>query len=316
MRDDDVHDAPAGGIGRRTFFKVLGVAGAAASGLVPLDARAAGATKPEDAGDPFGVLVDTTRCVGCRTCEMSCAQANGLPEPDLEKDAFVTVRDTSETARTVVNRYQTTKGEVYAKKQCMHCVQPACASACLTKAMLKTEEGPVVWRANKCMGCRFCMVSCPFDVPKFEYHSAVPSIHKCTLCSERVAGGGKPACVENCPMEALTFGRRSELINEANNRIQTNPGQYVSHIYGEHEAGGTSWMYLAGVPFQEIGLQTAVGTTAYPEFTKPFLYTVPLILTLGPAFLLGLSNATKAESTPEKEEASDVEHGLRRHDAA
>jgi Fe-S-cluster-containing dehydrogenase component len=186
----------------------------------------------------------------------------------------------------------------------MHCNQPACASACLTKAMLKTEEGLVVWREDKCMGCRFCMISCPFDIPKFEYDSAVPKISKCTMCWGRLKEGEQPACVENCPEEALTFGKRRDLIEEARVRIYENPDSYVSHIYGEHEAGGTGYMYLSAVPFEQLGFRTDLGTTPYPEFSKDFLYAVPVILTLWPPFLLALNRATKkgeAEETIESE---------------
>jgi NAD-dependent dihydropyrimidine dehydrogenase PreA subunit len=170
------------------------------------------------------------------------------------------------------------------------------------------------------MGCRFCMVSCPFDVPKFEYFSANPKINKCTMCFERLQQGRKPACVKNCPFDALAFGKRSELLQEARARIAKNPEQYHPAIYGEHEAGGTSWLYLSAVPFDQIGFRTDLGNTAYPEFAKPFLYTVPLVLTLGPAFMLGLSNATKPEPGPKsetrEEEASDGKHHLPGRDVA
>ena len=185
----------------------------------------------------------------------------------------------------------------------MHCVQPACASACLTKAMKKTDEGPVVWRGNKCMGCRFCMVSCPFDMPKFEYASANPKIQKCRMCWERLKEGQLPACVENCPAEALSFGKRSEMISEARKRIVEDSDTYFEHIYGEHEVGGTGFLYLSPVPFEQVGFRTDLGNVAYPLLTQDFLYGVPIVLTLWPAFLLALSNATKPKSESEETEA-------------
>jgi formate dehydrogenase iron-sulfur subunit len=272
---------------RRSFLGALGLAGAGvAASATSVAAQAPGIAE-------VGVLVDTTKCAGCRMCEVACAQANGLPAPDHSPAALEQERTTSETQRTVVNRYETDKGTVSVKKQCMHCVQPACASACLTRAMLKTHEGPVVWRENKCMGCRFCMVSCPFNVPKFEYHSANPKIQKCTLCWERLNEGQEPACVANCPMKALTFGKRNDLLREARQRIYEDPDRYIDHIYGEHEVGGTTWMYLAGVPFEQLHFRTDLGTEAYPTLTKNFLYAVPVVLTLVPGFLLAVSNATK-----------------------
>jgi ferredoxin len=169
--------------------------------------------------------------------------------------------------------------------------------------MYKTAAGPVVWREKKCMGCRFCMVSCPFDMPKFEYNSATPRIRKCVMCSERVRKGQVPACVENCPEEALQFGKRSDLLNIARKRIADNPDQYVKHIYGEREAGGTSWMYLAGVPFNEIGFKTDVGEEPYPSLTTSFLYGVPMVLTLAPALFLAMSKAGERREPESTDEA-------------
>lgn len=276
---------------RRNFLKTVGIASGTA-----LTAGTLRAEEPAEEKEFVGVLVDTSRCIGCRSCEMACAEAHGLPEPDLDDASeFEKERKTTETQWTVVNYYRTEAGEVSAKKQCMHCNQPACASACLTKAMYKTEDGPVTWRESKCMGCRFCMVSCPFDIPKFEYESPNPRIQKCTLCWERLQEGGQPACVGACPAEALLFGKRRELIEVARTRIYEEPDKYVHHIYGEHEVGGTGWLYLSSAPFEQLGFRMDLGTTAYPEFTTGFLYAVPIVLTLWPAFLLAVSNATKHE---------------------
>jgi len=275
---------------RRVFLKTVGVAGAMA-----LNSGAARG-ETESGNDPLAVLVDTTRCAGCRNCELVCAESNGLPEPDvMDESVFDEERKPSETQWSIVNRYETDVGEFFVKKQCMHCVQPACTAACLTKAMFKTSEGPVIWRESKCMGCRFCMISCPFDVPKFEYNSPVPKIQKCQLCWERLQEGERPACVENCPADALTFGKRSELIAEGRRRIYADPGDYVDHIYGEHEVGGTGWLYLAAVPFEQLGFRADLGNVAYPRLTEDFLYGVPIVLTLWPAFLLALARATKQE---------------------
>ena len=281
---------------RRELLKLFGVAAGAA-----ISARPAGAEETRAAtgsGDPVGVLVDTTKCIGCRSCEFACAAANGLPEPDPNVVPSPD-RDTSTTQWTVVKGYQVADRTITVKRQCMHCLQPACAAACLTKAMYKTPDGPVTWRGgDRCMGCRYCMVSCPFDVPKFEYHSATPRIQKCQLCAARVAAGEQPACVAACPAGALTFGRRNNLLDEARTRIYTQPASYVHKIYGEHEVGGTSWLYLSAVPFEQIGFRTDIATTAYPTYTKEFLYAVPLVLTLVPPFLLGLRRATGGKDDP------------------
>ncbi len=278
---------------RRDFFKVLGATGITLA--VGKELKAAPKSKTEM--EFHGVLYDSARCTGCRGCEYDCAEANNLPEPVPTKQ-IKGLRKTDETRRTVVNEYNTSKGKVYAKMQCMHCNEPACASACLTQAMCKTKEGPVIWRGDKCMGCRYCMVSCPFDMPKFEYHSSNPKIQKCTMCFDtRVQKGELPACVENCPNEALTFGSRRELIKEARRRIYEKPDLYFDQIYGEHEAGGTCWLYISPVPFSEIGMNTSIQKASYPELTKGFLYTVPSVFVLVPALLLGVQQATKKENS-------------------
>jgi Fe-S-cluster-containing dehydrogenase component len=230
--------------------------------------------------------------VGCQTCETICAETHGLPPPTgVPKPGII--RNTDEQHRTVINSFKTSKGETFIKKQCMHCNEPACAAACLTKAMYKTKEGPVIWRGDKCMGCRYCMVSCPFDVPKFEYHSANPKIQKCTMCNERIEKGGIPACAENCPAEAIKFGTRRELLAEARKRIIQNPGTYIDEVYGDHTAGGTAFLYLSPVPFNQLGLNTKLQNKSYPELSKGFLYSVPSVFVLLPPLLLGVYEALK-----------------------
>jgi len=285
---------------RRDFFRTLGVAGGSA-----LAARAAGAEEPGRAAglaDPVGVLVDTTKCVGCRMCEFGCAHANaaanGLEKPSFD-EPLTSERTTSEKRWTAVQRHVVGGKAITAKRQCMHCLQPACASACLTRAMYKTPDGPIVWRSNKCMGCRYCMISCPFDVPKFEYHSAVPRIQKCNFCFARITAGERPACVASCNFGALTFGLRENLLDEARRRIYTEPGRYVTHVYGEREAGGTSWLYLSAVPFDQLGFRTDISDEAYPTRNRDFLFAVPQVDILVPLLLLGLSRVAAARNDPD-----------------
>ena len=288
---------------RRGFLKTVASAAGTAGGSLLLGSPAR-AKESRAATELMGVLVDTTRCIGCRSCEEACAEENGLPVPDIDStgwdDVFEERRNPSVTQYSVVNRFGGDE-EIFVKKQCMHCNQPACAAACLTKAMLKTDEGPVIWREDKCMGCRFCMLSCPFDIPKFEYDKAVPRIMKCHLCFERLKDGDEPACVEVCPEEAIVFGKRRDLLDEARTRIYTEPDSYVHSIYGEHEAGGTGWIYLAAVPFEQLGFNTNLETRAYPELAKGFLYSVAVVFLLWPPFLLGLSRATGGAEEAERE---------------
>lgn len=285
------------GINRRGFFKALGATGLTFAVGKNLQANPVDPNEVEF----VGFLYDSTRCIACQSCEFACAETHGLPEPMDYPDPEV-VRKTSVNSRTVINSYNTSEGEAYVKDQCMHCAQPACAAACLTKAMYKTKEGPVIWRADKCMGCRYCMISCPFDVPKFEYHSPNPDIVKCDMCFDRLQEGGIPACVESCPAEALMFGTRRELIKEARRRIHEDPDLYYDHIYGEHEAGGTSILYLSAAPMEEIGFNTKIRKDSYPELSKGFLYSVPTIFVLWPAILLGIHESTKNNHLKNPEE--------------
>jgi len=285
-------------LGRRNFLKALGVTGA----VLAVGKQSASGNATENDTEFHGVLFDSTRCAGCQSCEVACAETNGLTASEEIPEAGK-IRKATDKYRTVVNAYPTDKGEIYVKTQCMHCNDPACAAACLTMAMHKTHEGAVIWKGNKCMGCRYCMISCPFDAPKFEYFSYNPKIEKCDMCFDRTEEGKLPACVENCPAEALMYGPRRELIKEARKRIIENPDQYVDYIYGEHEAGGTGWLYVSGVPFEQAGFNTRLQKKSYPELTKGFLYSVPTIFILWPAILLGIREGKK--NTNAKEETNE-----------
>src|SRR5450759_3697759 len=287
---------------RRQIF--ITSATVAAGGMPARSLAAENAKEPKEFS---GVLVDTTRCIGCRSCEVACSVANGNFVPDVQNDnALAQVRDTSDKQYTVVNHFKTQKGEVFVKRQCMHCWQAACVSMCLVNAMFKTKEGPVTWDGDKCVGCRFCMVACPFDIPKAEYHSWNPRIMKCHMCYERLQEGKKPACVEACPTDTLMFGQKRELMEIARHRIYNHPDKYVHQIYGENEVGGTGWLYLSAVPFEQIGFRVDLGTTPYPEYTKNFLISVPLVLFGVPALLGGLSELSdRKKEVRENEEWTD-----------
>jgi formate dehydrogenase iron-sulfur subunit len=230
--------------------------------------------------DRYGVLVDTTFCIGCRRCEWACNEWNKNPNQPIkqfeDKTVFQTQRRTHAATFTVVNRFNPSGKNVpvYVKKQCMHCETPACLSACFVDAFRKTEKGAVLYNPDVCVGCRYCMVACPFDIPSYEYDEPItPRVTKCTFCFDRISQEGKvPACVEICPTETLRFGKRQDLIALAHERIRNNPRRYINHIYGEHEVGGTSWLYLSAVPFERIGFRTDLGKKAIPDMSKGFLF--------------------------------------------
>jgi formate dehydrogenase iron-sulfur subunit len=283
---------------RRKFLKLGALTGAVAPATLARSVRAAA---DEEAYPEFlGMLIDTTRCIGCQSCEVACATENGLPYPEIAPQPVNEDRPTTLERFTLVNRFDTEAGPVWVKKACNHCSQPACATACLVKAMEKTKEGPVVWHADRCMGCRYCMVACPFDVPKFEYHEAFPIITKCTLCYEGRTSKGLPtACSEACPQDAIVFGTRRELHEEAWRRITSNPDAYNHHVYGRREVGGTEVMYLAPVDFAGLGFRKDLGQQPYSELPREFLYSVPMILTILPALLFGISMGVQGEKDKE-----------------
>lgn len=285
-------------LNRRNFVKILGVTGVAVASHNKLNASE---TK-QDASELHGILYDISKCKGCCGCEIDCADANGLPYPEDYAETGK-IRKTNESQRTVVNAYETSKGKVFVRTQCMNCNDPACCTACLTEAMHKTKEGPVIWRGDKCMGCRYCMVSCPFDMPKFEYNSTNPVIQKCNMCHDLLKEGEEPLCVYNCPYGALKYGTRRELLAEAHSRIASEPGKYINHIYGEHEAGGTAWLYISPVEFKELGLHTNLQHSSYPALTKGFISAIAPVDILLPGLLLGIHEAVKHRNKSTEDES-------------
>jgi Fe-S-cluster-containing dehydrogenase component len=280
---------------RRTFLGLLGTAGFGA--VLGDSANAAGNRQFEGYPGSLGVLFDATRCIGCRRCEAACNKVNDLPAPSrpFEDLQILDVRRrTDAKSYTVVNRYDNipgAPGPVFRKFQCNHCLEPACASACFVRAFTKTSQGAVTWDSSVCVGCRYCMIACPFEVPAFEYNEVLaPRIMKCTMCYPHLISGKLevPGCVGACPNESLVYGKRNDLLSVARERIRSFPGRYVEHIYGEKEMGGTNWLYLSGVPFRQIGMREDLGTVPAPELTSGALTTVPIIAVAWPALLTGI----------------------------
>ncbi|MEW6443808.1 MAG: sulfate respiration complex iron-sulfur protein HmcB [bacterium] len=307
-------------VSRRKFLQWMGAAGAGAGIAGKASAHEQLAGYP----DSYAVLFDSTLCVGCRSCEAACNRVNGLPGPDrpfTDRSVLDQKRRPDEKALTVVNKYEVRVpkaggGEetrsVFRKVQCQHCREPACASACFVRAFRKTPEGPVVYDPSVCVGCRYCMVACPFGVPAYEYHKALePQVVKCTMCYPRITKGLLPGCVEACPMEALTFAKRADVIRIARERIRKYPDRYVDHIYGENEVGGTNWLYLAGVPFHQLDLREDYQIRPAPEFTAGALGGVPIVVGLWPVLLTGLyAMSQRKEKVAQAEKASAVAQAI------
>ena len=240
------------------------------------------------------ILIDTTKCIGCGSCVGACKETNGLPQNE----------DTELTADTL-NVVQSHSG-VFVRRLCMHCQDPTCASVCPVGAFKKTAAGPVVYDADRCIGCRYCMMACPFSVPKYEWKLALPKVKKCTMCAPRQAKGQVPACVEACPVQASIFGERQELLAESEKRLRENPSGYVQHIYGKEEAGGTSVLYLSAVPFEALGFPTNVPPDPLPMYTYRVLSKIPKIVSAGALLLGGIWWITnRREEVAKAEEKGD-----------
>ena len=206
----------------------------------------------------FGMLFDVTRCKGCERCVDACVEANGL-DPVAAAQDRATTRD-GLSANRPLSVMPVGDGR-FARMSCMHCVEPSCVSACLVGAIRKTLEGPVVYDPDMCIGCRYCMLACPFHVPRYEWDETRPLMRKCDMCAERQREGLVPACVAACPSGALAFDSREALIAEAHRRIEADPDEYYPHVFGENEVGGTSVLFLVPFPVASLGFKEGLGAS-------------------------------------------------------
>jgi formate dehydrogenase iron-sulfur subunit len=216
--------------------------------------------------ETFGLLIDFTACIGCKACMQVCKEVNHLPgglSDQLSPENYSVIKQ---------------QGELYYRQMCMHCLTPSCASVCPVGALEKTPQGPVNYDGSKCMGCRYCMVACPFNVPRYEWHNAAPVVRKCIMCIDRVREGKEPACAWVCPMGATRFGARDRLIEIAHARIKKYPDRYVDHVFGEHEVGGTSVLMLSSIPFADLGFRKSLPHEPLPELTWTVLRKIPNIV--------------------------------------
>jgi formate dehydrogenase iron-sulfur subunit len=240
------------------------------------------------------VLYDSTLCVGCKACEGACAERWGLPY----NDKVAAEERLSAHKLTAIE----THGERYSRRLCMHCAEPTCASVCPVGALKKTDLGPVVYDASKCMGCRYCMTACPFQVPTYEWDKRLPKVRKCDMCYDRQRAGKPTACTEACPVGATICGEYNAMVAEARKRLAEKPDQYYKKIYGLKEAGGTSVLYLSAVPFEQIGLKTNLPQEPLPALTWRVLSLVPDVVSVGSVLLGGIYWITNRREEVAKKE--------------
>jgi formate dehydrogenase iron-sulfur subunit len=283
------------------------------------------------------MLIDSTRCLGCRGCQVACKQWNGLEgeetsflpsqkavAPEFARRGYQNPRDLSAKTWTLLTFNEVELGGrlqwVFGKQQCMHCgldaedrdKWPACVVSCPVQALEKTKEGPVIWHTERCIGCRYCMLACPFHIPKFEWDKAWPRIRKCTMCFDRLKQGKEgftePACSKTCPTDAIVWGERDELLAEAHRRLEENPGKYYQHIYGEHEVGGTCVLHLSSVPFEQLHYPTNLPDEPLAVNTSRAMKAPPYVIVGLSLGMIGVYSARRRKIESEAKEREGSGH--------
>lgn len=266
-------------------------------------------------------LIDIANCIGCRACQVACKQWNDRDgeQTELQSDlGFQNPATLSARTYTLIAFHEFENAQkpggiesAFVMQRCLHCLEPACVSACPTTALYRQDDGPISYDSDECIGCRYCQLACPWDVPTSDWNSLAPKISKCTHCADRVAQPAPiafngqaftaaeqtahdgtiatPACVKACPADALRYGTRDEMLAEAHKRIAARPDRYVDHVYGEKELGGTSVLYISRVPFERLGFPT-YGEKPFPDFTRTALGAVPPAV-IGVGAMLGAAYA-------------------------
>ncbi|NTV49618.1 MAG: hydrogenase 2 operon protein HybA [Geobacteraceae bacterium] len=305
---------------RRQFFKIMGATGAA---LLAGRGRASASEEHSVNNETVGMLYDATKCVGCKACMSACKRVNSdygslaYEQAKFDKDGLWDApQDLSGSTRTLIKLFkESEKSWSYVKYSCMHCQKPSCVSVCPVSAMTRDKiTGTVDYNKNTCIGCRYCQIACAFNIPKFQWDKAIPQIVKCDMCKDtNLVKKGITGCAEACPTGAIMFGKRKELLAEAQKRLLENPGIYVNHIYGEQEVGGTNHLYLSAMPFDKLGLP--ILTKDVPaEFSEKIQHTIykgfiaPVAL-YGTLCFVALKNMKGHESEDKKNRTEDAKEG-------
>lgn len=243
-----------------------------------------------------GFLIDVSRCIDCRSCMVACNIENNVPMTTTR----IWMKDTN-----VMGQFPNLK-QYTAPYHCMHCDDPSCVSACTVGALQTNEQGVIIYDDKRCIGCRYCMYACPFEVPNFEWEQRFSLIVKCDMCIARLQEGQKTACAATCPPEAIQFGKYEDMLAEAKKRLETHPDKYIQHIYGEHENGGTSTLYISPVPFEQLGFPTA--ETVSPAYSNRLItHGTPAVAGAVAVGLAGIYLTIKKQKEQDAEETPEVE---------
>lgn len=308
-------------VNRRDFLKLAGVGVGSLVLAAGQPDEASADTTAEEARTHPTMLYDTSLCIGCKACQNACRSWNETPVELGPDGRYDMPDDLSADTWTVIQLYQDETAEEpdeignfsFIKRNCMHCLDPACVSACTVGALQKSAEGPVIYDVDRCFGCRYCMVACPYKVPRYQWDTTTPLVQKCTFCfgdvqpegviddKNRLAKGMGPSCVEACPTGALRWGPREEVLELAHTRIESAPGKYFEdRVYGEHEAGGALQLVLSHVPFEKVGLPT-LDPQPLPSLTDALNWSVPGIV-VGVGGLMGAIYMNRSQAEKEEEE--------------
>ncbi len=218
----------------------------------------------------YGILTDVTRCIGCLECVSSCKKQNKLDD-DVPRVWQKNDGLSADNWTAIIKR----ESGRFVRKQCRHCLEPACVSVCPVGALYKTEKGAVVYDSGKCLGCRYCMMACPYGIPRYDWNQTVPYVRKCILCYDSLNKGEQPACTSVCPTEATIFGKREDLLKIARARIDAEPEKYINRIWGEKEIGGTSVLYISDINLDFLAYKSNLGTKPLPATTSLAMKSVP-----------------------------------------
>lgn len=249
------------------------------------------------------ILTDITKCIGCLECVAACKKENNL-KMDVPREWQKMDGLSAQNWTSILSL----PDNHYVRKQCRHCIDPACVSACPVGALHKTVEGAVIYDNDKCLGCRYCMMACPYGIPRYDWDQNVPYIRKCIMCYQRLTEGRQPACTEACPKQATIFGDREELLRLAHQRIKEQPDLYINKVWGEHEIGGTSVLYISDIDLGFLAYQPDLGPRALSRTTAPAMNAVPFAFVGMGAVMYGINWVIRRRMNVGKDENKEGSH--------